>query len=105
MPVYEVSFFKDIVNSCGKEFRVRQRALQIRSAKTLERAVEAAKRRFARLERVADWRLHASDVEVEILDEPDPAGSSAPAGRFAGRGPSLGRARPRSRRSALPTGA
>jgi hypothetical protein len=92
MPVYEVSFFKDIVNSCGKEFRVRQRALQIRSAKTLERAVEAAKRRFARLERITDWRLHASDVEVEILDESHRSASSAPARR-------------RSRRSAVPTGA
>jgi hypothetical protein len=32
-----------------------------------DRAVEAAKREFERLEHVADWRLRARTVECELL--------------------------------------
>jgi hypothetical protein len=42
-----------------------QRSIDIRLAKTRERAIEAAKKRFARLEHISDWRLHASIIEVE----------------------------------------
>ena len=33
-----------------------------------ERAVEAAKKRFARLERIPDWHIRASMIEVEIIE-------------------------------------
>jgi hypothetical protein len=38
----------------------------IRRARSVERAVEAAKRRFERLCHVVDWRLHADGVELEM---------------------------------------
>jgi hypothetical protein len=38
----------------------------IRRARSAERAVEAAKRRYERHCHVADWRLHADGFEMEI---------------------------------------
>jgi hypothetical protein len=38
----------------------------IHRARTVERALEAAKRRFERQCQSADWRLHADGVELEI---------------------------------------
>ena len=45
-----------------------QRAIIIRSARNLERAIEAAKKRFARLEGIRDWKIHAALIEVEAID-------------------------------------
>ena len=45
-----------------------QRSIVIRSAKTREDAVEEAKKRFAELEGVPDWRLHAQMIEVGAAD-------------------------------------
>jgi hypothetical protein len=74
-PVYRVCFlnefarFNTVVRAC-------QRSIIIRSARSRERAIEAAKRRFARLERVRDWRDHAKIIEVSIIDnEPSLGGS------------------------------
>ena len=53
-----------------------QRAIVIRSAKTCEDAIEQAKKRFAELEGVPDWHLHATMIEVGTLD----AEPSAPIG-------------------------
>lgn len=66
MPSYKVSFFKDLLNSNGHRFKCLQKAVEIRRAKSVERAVQAAERRFARLHRVRDWKLHADLLEVEI---------------------------------------
>ena len=88
MTAYRVSFFNELTNSRGTLYKVCQRSVEIRTARTLDRAVEAAKKRFARLEHVGEWRLHARLFEVEPLVDgqegvappPDPA-----AGRRAGR--------------------
>jgi hypothetical protein len=45
-----------------------QRAIVIRSTKTCEDAIEQAKKRFAELEGVPDWHLHATMIEVGTLD-------------------------------------
>jgi hypothetical protein len=63
---YQVSFFKDLLSSDGHQFRCLQRSIVIRRTKSEERALEAAKRRFERLCRVADWRLYADGVELEM---------------------------------------
>jgi hypothetical protein len=63
---YRVSFFKDLLSSDGHQFRCLQRSIVIRRARSIERAVEAAKRRFERQCHVVDWRLHADGVELEI---------------------------------------
>jgi hypothetical protein len=66
-PVYRVCFlnefakFSNVVRPC-------QRTIIIRSARSRERAIEAAKKRFARLEGIRDWRTHAKIIEVSIVD-------------------------------------
>ena len=69
MTAYRVSFFNELTNSRGTLYKVCQRSVEIRTARTLDRAVEAAKKRFARLEHVGEWRLHARLFEVEPLAE------------------------------------
>jgi hypothetical protein len=64
---YRVSFFKNLTSSNGKAFKVCQRAIEIHSARDRSRAIEAAKSRFARLECVGDWKLHADHFDVEPL--------------------------------------
>jgi hypothetical protein len=66
MGTYRVRFFKT-VSSHGKTVNVCQRSIDIRSAPSPGRAVEVAKQRFARLENVADWLMHADYVEVDGL--------------------------------------
>ena len=67
-PVYRICFlnefarFNTVVRAC-------QRAIIIRSARSRERAVEAAKKRFARLEGIRDWRNHATIIEVSIIED------------------------------------
>jgi len=67
-PVYRVCFlnefarFNSVVKAC-------QRAIIIRHARSQERAIEAAKKRFARLERIRDWRDHAKIIEVSMIED------------------------------------
>jgi hypothetical protein len=61
-----VSFFKNLLGFDGHTFRCLQQAIVIRRARSVDRAVEAAKLRYERLCHVADWRLHADGVELEI---------------------------------------
>jgi hypothetical protein len=55
-----------LLSSDGHQFRCLQQSIVIRRARSLERAVEAAKRRFERQCHVVDWMLHADGVELEI---------------------------------------
>jgi hypothetical protein len=66
MTRYRVSFFKNLRGFDGHTSRSLQQAIVIRRAKSVERAVEAAKRRYERHCHVADWRRHADGVELEI---------------------------------------
>ena len=73
MTAYRVSFFNELTNSSGKLVKVCQRSVDIRVARTRDRAIEAAKKRFARLEHVDQWWLHARLVEIEdVADAIDP---------------------------------
>lgn len=65
---YRVSFVNEIANAGGL-FRPRQRSLVVHSAHSRKQAVEIAKKRFARLEGVADWRIRAGAIEVERIEE------------------------------------
>ena len=64
MDTYRVRFFKT-VSSHGKTVNVCQRSIDVRSAPSPGRAVEVAKERFACLENVPNWLLHADYVEVD----------------------------------------
>jgi hypothetical protein len=73
MPSYRVCFMNEIPRA-DKLFRCCQRSIVIRSASSAEQAVEAAKKQFAELEGIRDWRIHAALIEVEAIDleaEPD----------------------------------
>jgi hypothetical protein len=65
MPTYRVCFINDIPRN-EKLLRC-QRSIIIRSARTPERAVEAAKKRFARLEGIRNWKIHAALIEIEPI--------------------------------------
>ena len=93
MTAYRVSFFNELTNSRGTLYKVCQRSVEIRTARSLDRAVEAAKKRFARLEHVGEWRLHARLFEVEPLVE-DRDGVEPAADSLAARKPG-GARRPR----------
>jgi hypothetical protein len=67
MTQYRISFINVLANDVGRTFHCCQRSIQIRRAKSRERAIEAAKRRFERLELTADWRRRATRIEVEEL--------------------------------------
>jgi hypothetical protein len=64
---YRVRFMNEIPRN-DKLFRCCQRSIIIRSAPTAERAVEAAKKQFAELEGILDWKIHAALIEVEAID-------------------------------------
>jgi hypothetical protein len=70
MASYRVCFMNQFARN-RTVYRICQRAVVIRCAHTRARAIEAAKKRFARLERIRDWRIHASEIEVEMI-ESDP---------------------------------
>jgi len=66
MSRYRVSFFKNLLSADGHQFRCLQQSMVIRRARSADRAIEAAKCRFERCCHLADWRLHADGVELEI---------------------------------------
>ena len=49
MRAYQVTFFKDLVSSNGHRFACPQLTIQILRARSCERAITAAQRRFERL--------------------------------------------------------
>jgi len=87
MPSYRVCFINEIPRN-ERLFRCCQRSIIIRSARTPERAIEAAKKRFARLEGISNWKIHAAFIEVEPIDieqEQRPAPAAVPKRRLRAR--------------------
>jgi hypothetical protein len=70
-PVYRVCFLNEFARF-NTVMRPCQRTIIIRSARSSERAIEAAKKRFARLEGIRDWRDHAKIIEVTTIEN-DPS--------------------------------
>jgi len=67
MPSYRICFMNEIPRN-DRLFRCCQRSILIRSAPSAEWAVEAAKRQFAELEGIRDWKIHAALIEIEPVD-------------------------------------
>jgi hypothetical protein len=65
MAGYQVKFFKYLLSSDGHPFKVLQRVVEIRRSATADHAMRLAQRRFARLQHVPDWTLHADVVEAD----------------------------------------
>jgi hypothetical protein len=66
MTHYRVSFFKKLVNSEGRCLTCLKHTFEVR-ARNIDRAVLAAKRRYARLHRLPEWRLCADSFEVHAF--------------------------------------
>lgn len=67
---YRFNFFKNVISFDGHQLWSLQRSIVIRRARSIERAVEAAKLRFERLSHADDWRLQADGVELEMNFRP-----------------------------------
>ena len=67
MTSYRVCFINEIPRN-ERLFRCCQRSIIIRSAASAEQAVETAKKQFAELEGIGDWKIHAALIEVEPID-------------------------------------
>ena len=65
MSRYLVTFFKHLLSSDGHIFKSPQQTIEIRRAKSIERAVQAAERRYERLCNLPHWALHADTLEVD----------------------------------------
>jgi hypothetical protein len=74
MAGYRVTFFKNLVSSDGHPFKCLQHTVEIRLAKSRERAIRAAQRRYERRTKVHDWRLHADLFETEAHEREPAAG-------------------------------
>jgi hypothetical protein len=70
MDAYRIRFFNDLMNSSGRPFHCCQRVIEIQAAKSKDRAIEAAKRRFARCESISHWHVRAHSIEVEEIQSP-----------------------------------
>jgi hypothetical protein len=67
MNTYYVNFFKSLIGCNGRLVKAPQGSIEIHSARTRERAVQAAQRRFARLKHISDWSIYADKLEVITL--------------------------------------
>jgi hypothetical protein len=68
MSGYRIGFFNELTNDSGHVFHCCQRVVEIRSARSKDRAIEAAKRHFARREKIANWNLRAHFIEVAEIN-------------------------------------
>jgi len=64
--VYRVSFHKRLTDSTGHPCDPCQGAVEVR-ASSQDRAIEIARRMFARLAQVSVWSMHADYETVELL--------------------------------------
>jgi hypothetical protein len=70
MSSFRVSFYNELVGSQGQVFKVCQRSVEVRSARSIDRAVAAAKRRFETEEGIGFWGHRAKSFEVERVKTP-----------------------------------
>ena len=68
MTSYRVTFFKNLVNSNGHESKCQQGKIDIRRARSDERALNAAHRRYERAKSISHWTLFADVAEVEAIE-------------------------------------
>lgn len=74
MPRYRVRFIKTLCDDTGHPHRCLEGEVYIRHARDRDRAVRAAKSRFARIKQVPRWDLSADAFELDI--EPEEPSSS-----------------------------
>ena len=72
MSAYRVSVFKTLLSSDGHPFKCLQFSIDIARAKSSQRAIEAARRRYQRRVRLPDWRSIADIVEAKDMEPSGP---------------------------------
>jgi hypothetical protein len=79
MPSYRVDFLNEFARG-DRVHKVCQRSIFVGAAENPETARDAAIKRFAELENIPDWRIHAAIIEiVPAASQTDPQGkASAP---------------------------
>jgi hypothetical protein len=68
MQSFRIKFLNTLLSSDGHQFKCLQRMIPIRHARSPERAIRAAQRRFEKAEHIPDWRLRAHSVEIDEDD-------------------------------------
>jgi hypothetical protein len=68
MARYRVSFFKNLLSSNGYPAKALQQTIEVRRARSPERAIKAAQLRYERRWDVPEWTLHADMLEVQVDD-------------------------------------
>jgi hypothetical protein len=62
---YSIRFLKKLCDDSGHQHICVQGIVQVRKAKSLDRALEAAQRRFERMKKISRWDLYADTFQVE----------------------------------------
>lgn len=78
-PAYRVRFYRELLNDCGARFRCTIATVEVRRARSIDRALAAAKRRFERRHRLHAWDHLAHGFESEELGGGDQPGGGDPA--------------------------
>lgn len=65
MSRYRVSFFKNLLNSSGHQFKCLQQQIDTPDMDSADQARECAARQFEQLRGMRDWRVLADSVEIE----------------------------------------
>ena len=68
MTSYRVTFFKNLVNSNGHQFKCPQGAIDICRARSDMRALRAAQRRYERAKKIGNWTLYADVAELDAVE-------------------------------------
>ncbi len=74
--IYRVSFFKRLVDDYGHPVDACQAVIEL-YASSRERAIEGARRKFAKASNIPDWSLHADYAAAEVLPGPKRVSTSA----------------------------
>ena len=71
MPLFKVTFFKEVLGDPGRDV-VAEQASFVLEAPDSEAAIELAKSRFCEEQAIRDWSIHADRFEVETHPDVEP---------------------------------
>lgn len=70
MGTYRISVFKTLLSSDGHPFKCLQFTKDIMSAKSEQRAIDAARCRYQRDRRIPEWNSIADIIEANVVEAP-----------------------------------
>ncbi len=68
MDEYRVRFIKRLCNDVGVQRNCLQASIDVHRARSAQRALLAAQKRFERSKRTADWTVYADFCEISTTD-------------------------------------